>query len=836
MFAGGGAIPLEALRLGCDAYALDLNPVAHIIELCTLVYPQKYGKPDSNARGMTGPKNAKGEPTWGGLADEVRYWGNSVLQKVKAEIGDLYPLIPDPEYKGKRPQVNEDMWKRVVPDEMPPGYLMPVAYLWTRTVTCKNPKCGAAVPLLKQTWLCRKEGKKTSRFVALRIIAPKGKKRVRFEIVTSPTEKDLGFDPTAGSKGGNATCPFCGTVADSDYVKQEGCAGRMGQQLMAIACTRPGRTGKVYLSADDVSGCEPDEQAIRQRTDDLCKLTGLTVPDEPIEARMTGGICLPYGLTDFGRLFSPRQMLCLLSFAAAVREAGTAMHGSGRCDDAPPVVLPYLGIVVDRQADYNSSLARWHNTRELITGTFGRQALPMVWDFAELAPFGGASGSPVGALNWIVGVVEEQAATGLPAVVSRGSATSLSWPDASLDAVVTDPPYYDNVDYAKLSDFFYVWLKRTIGHLYPEHFASAGTPKKAEAVADPVRHGGSKAKARKGYEGMMAESLREANRVLKPAGVIVTVYAHKTTFGWATLVDALRQAGFAVIEAWPLDTEMKARLVAMETSALASSILLVARKRAAGKKVGGHAAVREELETIVRRRVKDLWDAGISGADLRIACIGAGMKAFTQFGRVEMENGEEVTSERFLHEVEALVQETLLERLLGAKSSLAGMDAVSQFYVLWRFDYQSADVDSGEAIVFSYPHSGVELDGVVGLSSGKAALLQKTGKKYKARDYAERGDEPSLGVAGRFGLAEAPLIDVLHRLLWLMENRTPEIPTFLDQAHPNVEQLRLLAEVLAGETLKGSGLKITTDAEQSAVHKLTGNWAALVDENLFHKK
>ncbi|MCX6843051.1 MAG: DUF1156 domain-containing protein [candidate division WOR-3 bacterium] len=251
MFAGGGAIPLEALRLGCDAYALDLNPVAHIIELCTLVYPQKYGKPDPNTRGMTGPKSKRGEATWGGLADEVRQWGNWVLQKVKAEVVDLYPLIPDPEYRDERPQVNEDMWKQVEPTQVPPGFLVPVAYLWTRTVSCKNPKCGATVPLVRQTWLCRKEGKKSSRFVALRIIAPRGRTRVRFEVVSSPTEKGLGFDPTAGSKGGNATCPFCGTVADSNYVKAEGCAGRMGQQLMAIAevCIMEGKVREVINAA-----------------------------------------------------------------------------------------------------------------------------------------------------------------------------------------------------------------------------------------------------------------------------------------------------------------------------------------------------------------------------------------------------------------------------------------------------------------------------------------------------------------------------------------------------------------------------------------------------------
>jgi putative DNA methylase len=308
MFAGGGAIPLEALRLGCEAFALDLNPVAHIIQLCTLVYPQKYGKPDPNARGMTGPKNAKGETTWGGLAEEVRYWGEWVLKKVKAEIGDLYPLIPDPDNKGEKPRVQAEMWQSSERETVPPGYLVPVAYLWTRTVRCKNPACGATVPLVRQTWLCKKK----DRFVALKMIAPKSEKRVRFEVVESRTEKGLGFDPAGFSKGGNATCPFCGTVADIDYVKDEGWEGRLGRQLMAIVCTRPGGKGKVYLSPDDLRDTGPDDEEIGQRIKALCKRTGLSVPSEPIanlpadcRENSLGITVRPYGLRTWGDLFTP---------------------------------------------------------------------------------------------------------------------------------------------------------------------------------------------------------------------------------------------------------------------------------------------------------------------------------------------------------------------------------------------------------------------------------------------------------------------------------------------------------------------------------------------------
>lgn len=847
MFAGGGAIPLEALRLGCEAYALDLNPVAYIIELCTLVYPQKYGKPDPNARGMTGPKNAKGETTWGGLAEEVRYWGNWVLEKVKAEIGDLYPLIPDPEWKGKRPPVQRGMWKSK--DEVPPGYLVPVAYLWTRTVRCKNPTCGATVPLVRQTWLCKKK----DRYVALRMVVPKKEKRVRFEVVESRTEKGLGFDPASFSKGGNATCPFCGTVADSDYVKAEGRAKRIGEQMMAIVCTQPGRRGKVYLSADDYPDFRPDDEAIRMRIEAICRRTGLTVPSEPIitDAKNSCWTHL-YGLTTFGDLFTPRQMLCLLTFAAAVREAHEAMRDAALDAERAKAVATYLAVLVNRQADYNSALCHWHNKGEKLGNTFGRQALPMVWDFVELAPFGDSSGSPEGALEWIVSVAEAQANSGLPATVTRGSATALPWPDASFDAVITDPPYYDNVPYADISDFFYVWLKRTIGHLYPEHFATEGTPKKQEAVADAVRHGGSKERARAAYEQMMAQSFAEANRVLKPGGAMVVVYAHKTTLGWSTLVDALRKAGFMVTEAWPLDTEMASRLRGMDSAALASSIFLVARKRDVGQaaslapphdrqaacSTGSYEEeVRPDLEKIVRERVDTLWKMGITGADLVIAAVGAGLRAYTRFARVEYANGEEVPAEKFLAEVEGVVLETLLEKIFGmAGSGVSAVDGPSRFYVLWRYTYGAAEIEAGEAIVFTYGQN-VELDGPKGLSTGRDALVEKKKGKYRLRDFTERGEYEKLGLPEDGGVP-APLIDVLHRVLWLLENQSRKLNQFLDEAQPDRERLRVLAQALAGATLSGKRdedaqkLVHTTAPEQAALQKLLANWRALIDQRL----
>ncbi len=844
MFAGGGAIPLEALRLGCEAYALDLNPVAHIIELCTLVYPQKYGKPDKNSKGSAE------DGTWAGLAEEVRHWGSWVLDKVRAEIGDLYPPIPDP----KAPKIRQVLGKaqlemtgkgfelsgqQKLAVETPAGYLTPVAYLWTRTVRCKNPSCRASVPLVKQTWLCKKDG----RYVAMKMVAKRGKKQVRFEIVETTTEKGLGFDPTAFSKAGNATCFFCGTVADATYVQNEGCDSHVGLQIMAVVCIRPGQQGKVYVSAEDVAGLLDDESLFLKRITELKSVSGLNSPNELIghlrpspNARGMSAVTR-HGLNSFADLFSPRQLLSLLHFTHGVLEARREMLRRDYHPERVKALATILAAVVDRLADFNSSLCV-HNYfgSSRIAHTFGRHALSMVWDFAEANPFHEGSG------GWGTEAIYEalsspDAQVARQAEVHRGTATKLPLADASVDAVITDPPYYDNVPYADISDFFYVWLKRCIGDLYSDHFASELTPKKNEATALASRHNGDMTAAEREYEQMMAESFAEAYRVLKPDGQMTIVYAHKTTLGWATLVDAMRKAGFIVTEAWPLDTEKPGRLVAQDSAALASSIFLVARKRTQLSKTGSYDMdMVPELGSIVRERVETLWEMGVSGADLVIACVGAGLSAFTKYARVEYGNGEEVPAGRFLAEVETVVLETILGKLSktvgekNSRASLAGLDPPTRFYVLWRYTYKAADLDAGEAIIFANG-THVELEGLHGLSYGSRSLVEKKKGNYSLLDYSKRGDDAKLGLPSEDG-QPAPLIDALHRLLWLMERHPSGIPEFLREARPNTEQMRLVAQALAGPALKGGELgEVASGSELAALTKLTANWRSVVDDS-----
>jgi putative DNA methylase len=829
MFAGGGAIPLEALRLGCEAYALDLNPVAHIIQLCTLVYPQKYGKPDTSVRGMTGPKNEKGETTWGGLAEEVRYWANWVLNKVKAEVGDLYPPVPDPQSTTKKkPAVQTDWFKEHDPGVVPAGYLIPVAYIWTRIVKCKNPTCRANVPLLRQTWLCKKK----DRYVALKVVAPKDKKQVRFEVVESKSEAGLGFDPEAGSKAGNATCPFCGTVADSDYVKAESTAGRLQTQMTASVCMREGHKGKVYLSADNVPACVPNDDAIRERIRNLCEERDISPVDDRIEANPRSFDTQHFGITTWAQLFTPRQMLSLLSFADAVREL-TRSDAIPSPSGHKSAVVTLSALMMSRMVNFSSTLCLWNYTGGRgVVHSFSRQSLPMTWDFPESNPFYSEAAGWQASIDSMIAVLS-QLPQGPAAKVVRGSAQSPPFEELTFDAIVTDPPYYDNVSYSNLSDFFYVWLKRMLRFEHPEHLTSELTPKKAEIIAAFYRHGDDRGKARTFYESGMTEAFIRAFQLLKSHGSMTIVYAHKTTLGWATLIDSLRKARFEVTEAWPLATERPGGMK-VDKAMLASSIFLVARKRDPSSKTGNYETnVVPELGSIVRERVNTLWEMGISGADLVIACVGAGLRAFTKYGSVEYANGEEVPAERFLAEVETVVLETILGKLsetVGSKkgqTSLAGLDPATRFYVLWRYTYGAAELDAGEAIIFANG-THVELDGQHGLTQGKGALLEKKKSKYRLHDFTERGKENALGQLAEDGTA-APAVDTLHRLLWLLEHKPLKIPEFLDEAKPNVEQLRLIAQAIGGPALSGGELSdVSSTSEQTALGKLLANWNAVM--------
>jgi len=801
MFAGGGAIPLEALRLGADAVAVELNPVAHLIELCTLVYPQKHGQK---------------------LRDAVTKWGEWVINKTQEEVGDLYPDIPIDDGK----PATGDLFDRKRDSGR---FLRPIAYFWTRTVP--SPARGyekGMVPLVRQTWLRRKKG----HYVALRTIVDRKKLSVRYEVVESAAKNDKeaikawNFDPAGHSIRGASTCPYSGNPVTAKEAKEAGIAGNIGLQLMAIACVEVGKRGKTYVGADRL-GLLPLDSDIENRIARLCAETGLTVPDEPLPEKLTGGMCSIYGLDTFEKLFTPRQQLLLLTLCKHTRLAHEHIAKETGDADLAMAVAAYLTLLVGRVADRGSTLCHWEPKGEKTVNTYARQALPMVWDFSEAGPFGGASGDARMQLDYILEVLDHTTALapGRPCHAIQGRAQKLPLEDESIDAVITDPPYYDNISYADLSDFFYVWHKRALATTMPSLFATSITPKKTEAVVAAHRHENDKDAAARFYEDQMQQAFAEAHRVLRPGAPMVVVYAHKTTLGWSTLVDALKRAGFQVTEAWPLDTERPDRAGQMNTASLASSIFLVSRKRPRGS-VGNYATdVRPEMVKIVESRVAELMDLGISGADLVIAAVGAGLRPFTRHDRVELMSGEELPAERFLDEVQREVLECILARVFTVdRAGVGQVDNASRFYVLARYQYGAAPVEFGEINVLAQG-LGIELSGSGSLSDGKHRLAAITKSQVQVLDFSERGKELGLGLPSN-GSPPA-LVDVLHRLLWLMEHDRTKLPGFLDEAKADASRLHLLANALKGRALSGPG-EDRTD-EQKAVDRLLAQWKRVVE-------
>ncbi|BBD57154.1 DUF1156 domain-containing protein [Planktothrix agardhii 1029] len=826
MFAGGGAIPLEALRLGCETYAVDLNPVAHIIELCTLVYPQKYGK---------------------NLADEVEKWGNWVIEKVRDEIGDLYPEIRVGEILISESE-QLDLFTQSQPKQLSLAQtLTPVAYLWTRTVKCPNPSCGATVPLVRQTWLC----KKSKKYVALQVIPNYDTKKVEFKVFESTTENGLGFDPSSGSTRGNSICRHCGTTVPSKpYIQDQGKAGKIGQQLMAIVCTTDGEKGKTYLSGTTYKHYLPDDFAIAKRLEKIVEETGINTPDEPVKV-WSGVFNAPlYGLDKFEKLFTSRQLLSLMTFVKWVKLAHQEMLQQGYEEELAKAIVTYLCLGIGKVLDRLSALGVWYTGGEKLQSPVASGRLPMCWDFPEANPLEKGSGGWEKGQEYLISTLRKLGEISNLASAKRQPCQKLDLPDFSLDAIITDPPYFDAIPYADLSDYFYVWFKRSIGYLYPEHFSGQLTPKKNEATMEPSRHGGDKKKAAKAYEDIMHQAFCEASRVLKDGGMMVVVYAHKTTAGWSTLIDSLRRAKFTITEAWPLDTEQQGGLRSLRAS-LASSIFLVARKRT-NTEIGDYAMdVQPQLKSIIQDRVKSLMSEGVAGADLIIACVGAGLRAYTQYDKVELPNGDELDANSFLDEVQKEVLETVLtEVLLCDKKGVSFVDKPTQYYILARYEYGEAVVEFDEANSLARG-VGVELDSLGGLTEGKLSLVKKTKNQVQLRDYSERGEFEGLGIQKTekqqkfnelpqsIGLPPT-LIDILHRLLWLAEHQPQNVNNFLAQSMPDATQLKLVAQALGGRALTPEAGTTETlsnrTKEQQAIDTLLASWKRLVEDNLFTQR
>jgi putative DNA methylase len=466
-FAGGGNIALELLRLGCETHALDYNPVAALILKGVLEYPQRFGRPVPRLEPT--PNGLAVERQVSPLAEAVERWGRWVLEEARKELERFYPSDPDGS--------------------------VPVGYIWARTLPCQNPSCGAEIPLMRQTWLAKKEGRR----IALRLVPDRARRRVEFQVVEG---KAIDFDPEEGTvTRANVRCPICRGAIDDGTTRRLFREGKAGGRMVAVVLHHPDRPGKRYRlpTARDLEAYRAAEEALEEKRRKLWEEWGMDpVPDEPLRSERPSpnarglSAVTRYQMQTWGDLFNPRQKLALITFADCRPPRPQAqMLAQGTDPDFAKAVVTYLAITFNRLADKNANLVVYNVAGEKIEHVFGRQALPMVWDYVEVNPF-----TDVGWPNmqeWVDMVLAHL--TRIPLVedlpqVRQGSATELPYPDNYFDAVITDPPYYDNVPYSDLSDFFYVWLKRTVGDLHPELFATPLTPKAQEMVADASKAGG----------------------------------------------------------------------------------------------------------------------------------------------------------------------------------------------------------------------------------------------------------------------------------------------------------------------------------------------------------
>lgn len=803
-FAGGGAIPLEVLRLGGEAAAVDLNPVAWLVATATLVWPQTYG--------VT-------------LADDVESWGQWILDRAVKEVADLYPPLEDTNDAARNRQLDFQGVEQNAD-------LVPLVYLWTRTVPCRNPAWPPhRVPLIRSTHVVRTD-----------------RKKIRVNVVPDPKTATFHFrlEPDSGQGGAikrgktsSSACQLCGASLPAKYIEAQGNKRQIGFQLVAVVAGRPGKQGKVYLDADAATAAVPEDAVLDQRLAELDK-EGLTPPSEPVRpmgnAGLVSGKSYLYGIPTYLELFTKRQYATLLTLCKYVRQAREEMIAGGMPGDRADVVAAYLGLAVNRVVDRSTALSRWHLKGEKLESPFVRDRLAMMWDFGEVNPFAGISGDVSAAVDSVAKVIRHCARVGPPADVRRGNATELPFDDTSFDAAIIDPPYYDNVSYAHSSDFYYVWLKRSIGHLFPEHFSGPVAPARNEIIAAAYRHGKNEKAARAEYEQLMTDALRQLRRVLKPDAPLVVVYAHQTTSGWSALIGSLRTAGFAVVEAWPVETEMTTRRGGQENASLASSIFLVARRRES-EAIGDWTQVQEQFERVIAERVRTLPSMGIAGADLVIASIGAGLRPYTAYRAVELPNGERLEPAEFLDEVQTAVLKTILSDLLGiSRAGVEAVDPITQFYILGHFEYGDAFVAFDEmntmvhGVLAGGRAGGVELVGPRGLGTGPDALVEQQKDRVRMRDFDDRGHVENLGLAQ--DAEPMPLIDILHRVLWLAEHQPSRVREFLDAANPDGGKLQTLAQALSGSGLSNKGVG-TSEREQAAAQRLLASWKHLIEDNLF---
>jgi adenine-specific DNA methylase len=639
-FAGGGSIPLEALRVGADAFASDLNPVAVLLNKVVLEYIPKYGQR---------------------LADEVRNRGAWIKEQAEKELAEFYPKDPDG--------------------------ATPIAYLWARTIQCEGAGCGAEVPLVRSLWLAKKANKS----VALKIVPNAKAKRVDFEIIGQGTSG--GCKPADVREGtvkrGSATCPCCGFTTLVKRVREQlkkRHGGAADARLYCVVMTRPNIQGRFFRLPND-----SDLRAIANVVVELTKrkreMAGqLSLVPEESTARYHAFVNRGpiYGMTKWDDYFTPRQTLTLATLLRLIREGAAKLSSSSASQDSlfSRAVQVCLALNLDRVIDLTNSLCGWTLDTLCVKHLFGRQAIPMLWDFAESVPIGESAGS------W--DVVSERFADVLGAIGSdwaigqahQASATRHTLPNDAAQYFVTDPPYYYSVQYADLADFFYVWLRRAIGDTLGELLRDDLTPKDDEIIVQsPGDQYAPDGKNNAFYESRMTAALAESRRILTSSGIGVVVFAHTSTAGWEALVRAMIEAGWTITASWPIDTEMATRVLAQNRSVLASSVHLVCRPRM-GSDIGDWRDVLSELPHRMHEWMPRLASEGVVGADAIFACLGPALEIFSRYSRVEKANGDPVLLKEYLEHVWAAVSKEALSTIFR-DADASGLEPDARLTAMW---------------------------------------------------------------------------------------------------------------------------------------------------------
>lgn len=699
---------MEAARLGCRSFGNDINPVAHIIEKGSVEFPQKYGKPITYTHeefmalyGKEGIKlyteNFGGMPTGNveipnRLSFDVEYYAKKLLAMTEAEVGHLYPA----DEKGNKP----------------------IAYYWARTATCSNPSCKAEVPLLKQFYLANTKSKK----VYLNPIIHGTD--IQFEIKEgSYDEKVL----PGWNKTGNLICPCCGSITTSKQVKEQ--ANKIGLKERFIAIISEGSNGKQY-TIPSIQLEQPHITLLNQSipTENMTKQTDL------ISSR-------GWNINQWYQMFSNRQLNMLLTINKQLLNLKATLNQSNYTN----ILFTYLSIWFDRIAVANTSLGRWHISGEKLEHPFSRQAIAMVFDYPESNPFCNSSGSALNQLEWITRYIESESNSPFAALFANASSGEKGqFAAKTLTAVVTDPPYYDAIAYADISDFFYVWMKRTLGDIYPINFATPQTPKAEECTALKHHHHNSEAEAKKHFENKLTTIFDAIE--YQTSDIVSIMFAHQSTEAWTTLCNSILGARMNITGSWPMDTEMANRSLGLAGAALESSVTVSCRPSDRNG-FESFKRVKRAIETKVTEEVNALYELGFRGADLLTACFGQAVSEFGKYETVEKADGSEVTVGELLE----------LARTAAFNALLSGFDGdeYTRFYIGWLQMNGMGDTDFDDAAKFARVGMSVNISDIFAHN-----LLIRTGNKQHLATYAERTVNEKLGMS-----ASDPLIDQVHRAM-----------------------------------------------------------------------